>query len=919
MGPHITQHRQGFPLGLNWITAVEDASFNTGIAVGVLRLAAGAVFSEVLERETAWLLMEGEVECLVQSAGDTLTANLRRGSIFDEPPSGAHVAAGTQIEFRARSAVEFTIYATANRRGFSPHIFRDVPDEHRGRGLADGACYRLVRTILERGNTPPEAELVLGEVVTLPGRWAGFPPHRHPQPEIYHYRFSRPHGFGYSDVAGEVFRVEQYDTVKIMGGLTHPQVAAPGYAMYFSWVIRHLPQQPYLKPTLDIHHAWVTSPNAEFVRPAGLHDLPPTAVHRPLDLICLGRVAVDLYGEQIGAELKDVTSFARYLGGCAGNIAVGTARLGLKSAMLSRVGDEQMGHFVRDTLAAEGVDVSHLGNDPSRLTGLAVLSIRSRDAFPLLFYRENCADMAIDPADVDSEFIASARALLVTGTHMSTPAMAEISRMAIEMARAAGTRVVLDIDFRPVLWGLASKGEGGLRYVASEAVSAQLAGIVHACDLVVGTEEEFHIAGGAPDTLAALGRLREMSGAVFVVKRGAGGCAIFAGEIPPRLDDALVVPPARIALLNVLGAGDAFMSGFLRGWLRDEPLERCGLLGNLAGALVTARHGCAPAMPTLAELEACLARPEPLVRPDADPQVERLHHLSRRRGAWPELMVLAFDHRNQVESLVEQAGQGWDRIPHLKGLIGRAAAMVAAEQPGRAGVLVDDRYGDAALMALSGRGLWIGRPAEASGSRPLTFEAGMNVGLHLRRWPASQTVKCLVRIHPDDPVELRDPQDRRIVGLYHACQDTGHELMLEVLPPEGSTCGADTLARALERLYGLGVWPDWWKLGPQPEAGWHAIERVITAHDANCRGILLAGVDASMEALVHDFAVACCRPLVRGFAVGRTIWGAPSRAWLAGRLDDQQLVAAVADGYRQVIELWRECRLACGQPTGKVH
>lgn len=120
---------------------------------------------------------------------------------------------------------------------------------------------------------------------------------------------------------------------------------------------------------------------------------------RPLDFIALGRAAIDLYGEQIGAPLEDMTSFAKYLGGCPANIAVGAARLGLKSAMITRVGDEHMGRYVRATLVAEGVDVSHVKTDPARLTGLVILGIRDRDTFPLIFYRENCADMAVVAED----------------------------------------------------------------------------------------------------------------------------------------------------------------------------------------------------------------------------------------------------------------------------------------------------------------------------------------------------------------------------------------------------------------------------------------------------------------------------------------------------------------------------------------
>jgi 5-dehydro-2-deoxygluconokinase len=238
---------------------------------------------------------------------------------------------------------------------------------------------------------------------------------------------------------------------------------------------------------------------------------------RAFDVICVGRAAVDLYGEQVGGRLEDMQTFAKYLGGSPANTAVGCARLGLKAAMLTRVGDEHNGRFVRETLAAAGVDVSHVVTDPRRLTALVFLGIRDRDTFPLIFYRENCADMAIAQEDFDAAFIASAGALLVSGTHLSTAGTYDACRAAMRLARAAGTKVVLDIDYRPVLWGLTGHGWGEQRFIASDRVSEHLQTVVADCDLIVGTEEEIHIAGGSTDTVTALRALRRLTRATLVL------------------------------------------------------------------------------------------------------------------------------------------------------------------------------------------------------------------------------------------------------------------------------------------------------------------------------------------------------------------------------------------------------------------
>ena len=182
---------------------------------------------------------------------------------------------------------------------------------------------------------------------------------------------------------------------------------------------------------------------------------------RPIDLACLGRLAVDLYAQQFGSRLEDARSMAMYLGGSSANLAFGVARLGLRSGMLSRVGNEQMGRFLIETLENEGCDVSQIQIDPERLTGQVLLGLKDRETFPLLFMRENCADMAIDASQIQESYLAQCRALAITGTHLSTPGTRAAALTALGYARKHGAVRVLDIDYRPVLWGLTSRGAGG--------------------------------------------------------------------------------------------------------------------------------------------------------------------------------------------------------------------------------------------------------------------------------------------------------------------------------------------------------------------------------------------------------------------------------------------------------------------------
>ncbi|MEL7114801.1 MAG: 5-dehydro-2-deoxygluconokinase, partial [Pseudomonadota bacterium] len=291
---------------------------------------------------------------------------------------------------------------------------------------------------------------------------------------------------------------------------------------------------------------------------------------KDLDLITIGRSSVDLYGAQVGGRLEDMGSFEKYIGGSPTNMAAGTARLGLKSALITRVGDEHMGRFIRETLEDEGVDTTGVITDPDRLTALVLLGIRDEEQFPLIFYRSDCADMALCEDNIDPAFIARARCVTATGTHLSNPQTEAAVLKALTLARDSGARTALDIDYRPNLWGLSGHGDGENRFIESERVTAKLQSTLHLFDLIVGTEEEFHIAGGSSDTIEALRNVRAVSNATLVCKRGPMGAAAFTGAIPDTLDEGQSGPGFPIEVFNVLGAGDGFMSGLLKGWLTDQ-------------------------------------------------------------------------------------------------------------------------------------------------------------------------------------------------------------------------------------------------------------------------------------------------------------------------------------------------------------
>ena len=453
---------------------------------------------------------------------------------------------------------------------------------------------------------------------------------------------------------------------------------------------------------------------------------------KTLDLITIGRSSVDLYGDQIGGRLEDMGSFSKYIGGSPTNIACGTARLGLKSAVITGVGDEHMGRFIVEQLAREGVDTRGVKVDPERLTALVILGIRDDERFPLIFYRENCADMGLTEDDIDEGFIAEARAVLATGTHLSHPRTEAAVLKALKLARKHGARTALDIDYRPNLWGVAGHGEGESRFVESAAVTKKLQATLHLFDLIVGTEEEFHIAGGTTDTIAALRAVRAVSDATLVCKRGAKGAVAFEGAIPDSLDDGQTGPGFPIEVFNVLGAGDGFFSGLLKGWLDDADWPTALKYANACGAFAVSRHGCTPAYPSLAELEFFLDRG--VVRPDLRQRP------GARAGALGDQPSMATGRRcGSSPSTTGCSSRRWRAPRPRRSAPSRSSASQAAlqVQDGRPGygILCDNRLGRAALHAASGT-----RPLDRPALRMAGLaaaDAGARARQRLRRARAS--------------------------------------------------------------------------------------------------------------------------------------------------------------------------------------
>jgi 5-dehydro-2-deoxygluconokinase len=314
---------------------------------------------------------------------------------------------------------------------------------------------------------------------------------------------------------------------------------------------------------------------------------------------------MDLYSNDVGVDFIHIKSFAAYVGGSPANMSVGCRRLGLKSALLTAFGEDPVGDFVVHFLTEEGVNVRFSPRKPGRHTSLVVLGIEPPDKFPLVFYRDNCADIAVEIDDVLAAPITDSRVFQFAGTNLSKEPSRSATLYAAELAKKAGTSVALDLDFRPDQWqdprayGVAVRSV--LPYVdiimgTEDEINAAMLTDPHAVQLTHSQVTDARVIGNTAEHVCAL---MERGPQVVLEKRGKQGC-----RIHQRDRSAEDVPGFPVTVQNILGAGDAFGAGFLYGYVKEWELWKAVRLGNACGAIVVTRHGCSISMPFWEEVMA---------------------------------------------------------------------------------------------------------------------------------------------------------------------------------------------------------------------------------------------------------------------------------------------------------------------------
>jgi 5-dehydro-2-deoxygluconokinase len=308
-----------------------------------------------------------------------------------------------------------------------------------------------------------------------------------------------------------------------------------------------------------------------------------------LEVLTVGRVSVDLYPEQIGVPLAGVRTFRKMLGGSPTNVAVAAARLGRRSSVITKVGDDAFGPYVREALESFGVDSGRVGTDPELRTPIVFCEIFPPDHFPLLFYREPKApDLNLWAEDVDLDEVERVPLFWTTGTGLSEEPSRSTTLAALA-ARGGRAVTVHDLDYRPMFWPSPEEARRRGREALGHATVA------------VGNLEEVSVVVGEIEPDKAAEALLELGPKVAIVKLGT------RGVLARSADEHCVVPPIEIEVVNGLGAGDAFGGALCHGLLSGWPLERTIRFANAAGALVASRLGCADDMGTAEEIEALIA------------------------------------------------------------------------------------------------------------------------------------------------------------------------------------------------------------------------------------------------------------------------------------------------------------------------
>lgn len=611
---------------------------------------------------------------------------------------------------------------------------------------------------------------------------------------------------------------------------------------------------------------------------------------RSLHLIALGQSHADFYGDQIGSSLKDMLSFKKYVGGLAARVAIGCARLGLHSALISSTGNDPMGQFLTETLTEEKVDISQMKRH-SFATAISLKAIEHNHTSPL-FYQEKNPEISLLESDLNPDFIAKSQALFISTLNLCLENVKQATLNAVKIAREKQTKIILAIE----------------HFDSSCATTGHdLQNLLPLCDLILGDEKAYQQIMGMNDPYAALKQLQSQTKAILVLKHS-HGCWAFNQPIAPQWQANAHHFDFKIEKTFVIDGFDAFIAGFLRGWLQNHSLDSCCQFAAASFTLAHARQPHCNALPSEKEMALYLnEQPQGASQTLKTANFSHIHYASTRHYPQDQLLMFSFGYHSQWQKLGEIFAASESTILQAKALLAEGLKMVTLDNP-HASIIIDDHLQPELLPFIS-HYRWLARSVEAPQEIPLQFKADPDITRILLQWPKNHIVKISITYHPDDRYALRGQQEATLSLLYRACRATEHELLIEILPPGNSLITASTMAHIKQRFYQIGIYPDWWLIQtPRDQRSWDSIARMLEEQDPYCRGVLVSTPQAMMEQLIMPFKVAANQKWCKGFVLGRAIFQQSLEEWFAQKIPDQALIDFIANHFRNILHLWEESK-----------
>lgn len=594
-----------------------------------------------------------------------------------------------------------------------------------------------------------------------------------------------------------------------------------------------------------------------------------------VEVLSLGRTYINLESEQIGCSLKTARSFRKNISGTCALVSIGLSRLGRYCALLSKIGTDPLGDYIKETLTSEKIDPSLLITDPHHATLIALNSSAFYEHHSLLELQEN---------EIDPKMIGHAKALFLTSEIFCHDASHRAARKAIIAAKDNHTKIILALEFWPSLG----------HYCPSQ---QSLETILPFCNLIFGYEEEFQAFANTQNTFEALTHLRALTDATLVVK-----CPKENYVFPDVITDHWKTLARHGQFDSIQFASlhehAAFIAGFIDGWLKGEPPSNA-----LKQAILSEQ--ISQTTPEYLGLPSEKLLKHKVLKETKPAYFKHLHYVTTRHIHTAPQCLLNLGYHSHWEKMAASFNASKEMIQKAKALITQGLFSLNESQT-PIGLITDEKPGDELIHIPIPAQAMLARSIELENEIPLRFATTQDLSHTLLKWPSEHIAKVSITYHPDDKYVTRGEQEAMLLSLYQACRDTEHPLLIDITPPTNSLITASTLGHIMQRFYDLGVYPDWWQFAfPRDQRSWDSIHRVIEDNDPDCLGTFIQLPTTTLEQLSAILDQAIKQPLCKGIVLGKGLIQPVVEQWLSQKIADHILIEQIKPLFHQIMTLWQ--------------